>query len=339
MNPPLDVSFNVMGTHFAATTATGFGIWKTCGPVTTTPAVEADLGAPPCLVALVGRTNLVYVVKCSDPERLVLWDLVHRSTVAEIIFAEPIRAIRVMQPGVVVLTKSELHVHKVFPPEEVFRRNVCSEQDGSMAAAALGVNNVVLQPVGVPSGMSVFSLHDPQQRQIASLTSHSHRVAAVALSPNEHVVATMSERGTVVHLHDTRVMPAVARELRRSTTAGLTSDLTFNKDGTLLAACGDFGVAVWRVNTATAGGDAAVEGSSATGKSLFGTLTSYLTSEGPCGVYAPKDVDGMGSRCVFGPHAGEGGGESLFIVYPRGRVIRTVRFVSDALSVVHTADW
>jgi len=245
----------------------------------------------------------------------VLWNEATKSPYAQLHFPSKVRRIAVTGERFAVVTDLAIHVHRVLPPEQLCAIETSPDIPGVVALAISGNTAAVNR-----SKNTDVIVVGPDGCAITNITAHNHGVGCIALSVDGSLLATTSERGTVVHVYDITSVPPIFKELRRSTTAGRTTHLTFSRDNTTLAACGDYGVVTWCLCSPSSNSKSIL--------SALGSVVPYFGSEFPYALYSPPDMAGVGITCEFGKKS-----EILHVFYASG-ILQTLKAVNDGFDLL-----
>ena len=191
-----------------------------------------------------------------SPRRLVLLNATTRAQIGELRFEGRVEAVLMSPPRLVVLAAHAAHVHDTrtlarlaalpAPRGAVAALTPCAEGEGPCLLALSAGGDA-------GPGAGRVAVHDLLAGTVlTALDAHRSPVRALAWHANGGLLATASDRGTVVRVHylsqSTRGAPAA--QLRRGAAPAAIQALAFSPPGVwppLLAAASERTVHVWRV--------------------------------------------------------------------------------------------
>ncbi|CAK7215276.1 Phosphatidylinositol 3,5-bisphosphate-binding protein [Sporothrix bragantina] len=233
----LAASFNLSCDCFVVGTNTGLRVFDaaTCKLLAKRAFREGGVG----LIQIVGRTNIIPLIgggrrPVQNPLKIVVWDEKREKFTREIACQRPIRGLRVLGQKLVVVLEEEVRIYAID------RQPVC-EQTFPTAPNPTGlcaVSRTHFAILGRTPG-HVKLVHN-QTHEVSIIPAHSSELAAIALSPDGSLLATASEKGTLIRVFLTSNNGRVA-ELRRGVDQVAIFSLGFNPSGTLLACTSDKG--------------------------------------------------------------------------------------------------
>ncbi|EPE08035.1 wd repeat domain-containing phosphoinositide-interacting protein 4 [Ophiostoma piceae UAMH 11346] len=217
----LDCDMFVVGTNRGFKTQTDF--------------VEGGVG----LIGIVRRSNVVPIVGGSkkpvfNPTKVVVYDSSCEKFVRSIQFSQPVRGLRVLGNKLLVVLDHEVSIYDFIRDpklEQQFtttfnRRGLCAVSDTNFAI--LGQ---------IPGHVKIVN---NTTFDVSIIPAHSSELAAIALSRDGSLLATASEKGTLIRVFHTTNSGRVA-ELRRGVDQVAIFSLGFNPSGTMLACTSDKG--------------------------------------------------------------------------------------------------
>ncbi|XP_013195511.1 WD repeat domain phosphoinositide-interacting protein 4 [Amyelois transitella] len=203
------------------------------------------------LCEMIYRTNWLLVVKARRPCSLMLLDDQQRAFKAEVVFKSPIRALRARRDKVAVVLTSSIQVLAL----PSFQRVALLRTPSTVRPlCALTTNPDSPQLLAAPAHRKgSLQLLDITRAVIGSQSSsipavvgiHQTDLVCVTLSPNGSMVATASERGTIIRILDTS-SKLVIHELRRGSDYADVYCLRFCPSNELICCVSDKGTLhVW----------------------------------------------------------------------------------------------
>ena len=207
----------------------------TCKFLAQTDFVEGGVG----LIGIVRRSNVVPIVGGSkkpvfNPTKVVVYDSSCETFVRSIQFSQPVRGLRVLGNKLLVVLDHEVSIYEFIRDpklEQLFsttfnRRGLCAVSETHFAI--LGQ---------IPGHVKIVN---NTTFDVSIIPAHSSELAAIALSRDGSLLATASEKGTLIRVFHTTNSGRVA-ELRRGVDQVAIFSLGFNPSGTMLACTSDKG--------------------------------------------------------------------------------------------------
>ncbi|TPX65035.1 hypothetical protein SpCBS45565_g05439 [Spizellomyces sp. 'palustris'] len=240
----LYLSFNQTASHFCLGTDAGFRIYATNPPKLLTAPTIGGIH----VVEMLYATNYVAVVKRGgrgDRDKVVVWDAKLGKCVMEIMVGERVVGVRLRRDRLVVATTSKIFVYSFSPTPE--RLAVFDTLDNSLGLLSLSTS---------PTHPAVLAFPGRSQGQIqlldlpahiSTLTppthlipAHTSPLACLALSPTGALLASASDKGTLIRVFCTRTKRLV-HELRRGADQARIYCVAFNEAGTRVCVASDKG--------------------------------------------------------------------------------------------------
>jgi len=267
VNEILYVSFNQDFTCFVCGTENGFRVYST-DPFKLTHRRDFENNGGLGVVAMLFRTNILAFAGGGQsprfpPHKVVLWDDRQAKPIAELSFRAAVKSVRLRRDLVVVVTcscpssgdvnlqtsgNSKVYVY-------AFRSLLLSDSietisnPKGLCCLSVGTDKVVLVCPGMQQGRALVvvypqSFGDSQapvaREKTLIIRAHESPIAAMAMDYNGSLLATASEKGTIIRVFDTATGNRV-QELRRGADKAEIHSLTFSPTGEYLAASSDKG--------------------------------------------------------------------------------------------------
>ncbi|KIH93747.1 phosphatidylinositol-bisphosphate-binding protein [Sporothrix brasiliensis 5110] len=199
------------------------------------PFKEGGVG----LIQIVGRTNIIPLVgggrvPVHNPLKVVVWDEKRQKFTREVPCERPIRGLHVLGQKLVVVLDEEVSIYNIdHQPVRVHSFTTTPNPAGLCA-----VSRTHFAILGqIPGHVKI--VHN-ETHEVSIIPAHSSELAAIALSRDGSLLATASEKGTLIRVFLTANNGRVA-ELRRGVDQVSIFSLGFNPSGTLLACTSDKG--------------------------------------------------------------------------------------------------
>lgn len=327
VNDILYVSFNQDFTCFVCGTETGFRVYST-DPFRLTWSRDFEPDGGLGVVAMLFRTNILAFVGGGrrpklQPHKVVLWDDRQANAIAELRFRSPVRAIRLRRELVVVVLISKVYVYWLKSLTLLDSIETCNNPKGMCCLSTENDCAVLVVPdiqqgraTAITYNLTAVSDQEPKaascRERTVTVPAHDSSIAAMASDLGGTILATASDKGTIVRVYDTTTGERL-QELRRGADRAEIHSLVFSPSGEFLAVSSDKGTIHLFATGRSAGRDRARDsgplGGGAAGsnnaKSSFlrisKVLPSYFSSEWSLAQFRVPDY-----RCIaaFGsdPH-------------------------------------
>ncbi|WBR14825.1 WD40 repeat protein [Pandoravirus kuranda] len=298
----------------AVATTAGFSVWNTA-PFAL--RYRRDLGGGIALASALFRTNLIALVGGGPtprfpPDRVMLWDDYRGDTIAELRFNSHVRGVEIVRNAIAVALDDRVYVYDLSTLDNTLRVPTASNPRGLVEIRATDGGSVLAT---LSTKVGTIEIHRPGQTRPVVFRAHEMPIARMALNADASLLATVSEKGTVVRVWDT-AMGDLRGELRRGKDPASANGLSFSADSKWLCLSTDRGtVHVFDIDAP------APESPS--------TLLQYIGSSGMLGAglsqytmarFSTAQIHGVSPRCIcaFGPTPGQtvvADADGVFSVY------------------------
>ncbi|CAJ1438646.1 unnamed protein product, partial [Effrenium voratum] len=288
VNEILYVSFNQDYTCFVCGTESGFRVYST-DPFHLTFRRDFEDGSGLGVVCMLFRTNILAFSGGGknprfQPHKVVLWDDRHTRVMAELSFKTPVKSVKLRRDLVVVATINKVWAYG-FKTLSLLDSIETSSNPKGLCCLSAG-ERVVLCCPGMQQGSVLVAFYsngfgDPaapgERERTMIITAHDSPIAAMALDSSCSLLATASEKGTIVRVYET-CGDGRPQEMRRGIDRAEIHSLTFGATGEFLAASSDKGtVHIFAIQRPGGGYDASNSKSSL--QRLSRVLPAYFSSE------------------------------------------------------------
>ncbi|AVK77380.1 WD40-repeat containing protein [Pandoravirus macleodensis] len=299
----------------AVATSTGFSVWNTA-PFAL--RYKRDLGGGIALASALFRTNLIALVgggptPCYPPDRVMLWDDYRGANIAELRFNSPVRGVEIVRNAIAVALDDRVYVYDLSTLDNTMRVTTASNPRGLVDIRATDGGGNVL--VTLSTKVGTIEIHRPGQTRPVVFRAHEMPIARMTLNADASLLATISEKGTVVRVWDTATGD-LCGELRRGKDPASANGLCFSADSKCLCLSTDRGtVHVFDID--------------APAPETPLTLLQYIGSSGMLGAglsqytmarFSTAQIHGVSPRCLcaFGATPGQAlvaDADGVFSVY------------------------
>mmetsp|Transcript_12055 Transcript_12055/g.16019 ORF Transcript_12055/g.16019 Transcript_12055/m.16019 type:complete len:347 (+) Transcript_12055:125-1165(+) len=293
----LYVGFNQDDGCFACGTEKGFIIYN-CDPLK--ERFRRDLNGGIAIVEMLFRCNILALVGGGKnpkypPNKVMIWDDYQNKCIAELEFRTQVKAVRLRKDRIVVALDSKVYVYN-FTDLQLIHSIETSPNPTGILALSPKENGMVLVCPGTEHGKTHIELYD--LKQSLNITTHETNLAYVSLNMEGTLLATASEKGTLIRIFET-ASGNQTKELRRGSVPAAISSLKFSSDSRLLLVSSEKGTVHFFSVSQDPSGDA---GAQANQKSFFSSvgaiLPSWVSSEWSFLQYQLPPVRNI---CAFGP--------------------------------------
>ncbi|CAK9108234.1 Autophagy-related protein 18a (AtATG18a) (Protein PEROXISOME UNUSUAL POSITIONING 2) [Durusdinium trenchii] len=294
-------------TCFVCGTESGFRVYST-DPFHLTFRREDGGGLG--VVCMLFRTNILAFTGGGknprfQPQNVVLWDDRNTRIMAELRFKTPVRSVQLRRDLVVVATSNKVWVYG-FKTLSLLHSIETTENPKGLCCLSSGERILLLCPgmqqgsvlaTTYPSGFGDPAVVEKERNQI--LHAHDSPIAAMAVDQSCSLIATASEKGTIVRVHEIHG-DGKPQELRRGLDRAEIHSLAFSPSGDFLVASSDKGtVHVFALRTG--GGEDATNSKSSL-KRLSRVLPVYFSSEWSFAQFRVHDYRNIAAFSAQSPH-------------------------------------
>lgn len=205
------------------------------------------------MVGMLFSTSLLAIVTCANPgdrKKLQILNTKRQSTICELTFPTDILNVHLNRRRLVVVLSMAVYVYDISNMKLLHIIDTSVNPDGLCALASTSdecfmvyatCNEGTHETSGntsprTSSSVVVYNLHTLTMVNV--VPAHRSRIACLALSPNGSVLATASEKGTIIRLFsvpDGRLL----HQFRRGTYPAHIFSMAFNVAGTILSVTSD----------------------------------------------------------------------------------------------------
>ncbi|PAA48242.1 hypothetical protein BOX15_Mlig033971g1, partial [Macrostomum lignano] len=213
------------------------------------------------LIEMLYRCNYVGLAFSNNPKyppnKAVIWDDVKKKFVIEMEFASEVLAIRLRREKIVIGLHTAVKVFTFTQPPSLLHVFESSPNPHGLIALCPSSDRQLLAFPGHSSGsVALADLGQPDRPKGQSanlLHAHEGRLAALSMNSRGTLLATASEKGTLIRVfqlpQQQQQQPQLLHELRRGSQPARVYCVTFSSDSGLLCAASDRGtVHVFRLD-------------------------------------------------------------------------------------------
>jgi len=244
-------SFNQDGAMFAVAIANGtkrgFHVFATSPYRETFGRAFRDGGV--AKAEMLFRCNILALIGGGDepkfnPNKVMIWDDHQGRCIGELAFKVPVRAVRLRRDKIVVVLEHKVFVYQFSNLELEQQIDTGSNVDGLCVISPTTETTVMACP-GLNVGQVRVELFDLGTTKF--IAAHETALACLALSADGRLLATASEKGTLIRVFDT-FKATLLHEFRRGSDRAKVYSLAFSPRNNLLGVTSDKGtVHVFRI--------------------------------------------------------------------------------------------
>lgn len=219
------------------------------------------------IVEMLYMCNLVAIVGGGDNPRwpankVMIWDDKEECCIAELSFKEAVRSVRFRRDVIVIATETHVYLYNLHTLELCDHIETISNKSGILVTS-MDPHQLVIACPAMHKGKVLVSFYksvpgpegslQPSRDLMTIIAAHETSVVACALTPLGKVLATASEKGTIVRTFDSHSGRQL-EELRRGADRAIMYSLTFDRTGHWLAAASDKStIHIWTIDAENKG--------------------------------------------------------------------------------------
>ena len=189
------------------------------------------------MAEMLGRANFLALVGGGrSPKyaqnKVIIWDDAKRKAVISMEFHSAVRAVRLTRTHIVVVLTGHVHVYAFSSPPT--RLHVFETYDNPLGLVAISARTLVF-PGRTPGHVQLCDL---ASGNISIIPAHTTPLRAVTISPQGDLIATASEKGTIVRVFSAQNCSPVC-ELRRGIDKAVVYSLAISPTSHRLAVTSD----------------------------------------------------------------------------------------------------
>ncbi|EGG04765.1 uncharacterized protein MELLADRAFT_27382, partial [Melampsora larici-populina 98AG31] len=205
------------------------------------------------------RSNIIFLVggppsPLYSPNKVIIYDISISKPISSIEFSSQVLGLTARRDKLIVVLLNRLILLNLYTQnnttvEEVGEWDTCSNPHG-LVCLGTEIGSTLLVFPGRQTGQVQIMKSEIRKDPYPStsiLVAHTTPLAALAITPDGHLIATASNTGTLIRIWDSK-SSKLLRELRRGTDGASVWGLRFKPDGSAICASSDKGtIHLWNL--------------------------------------------------------------------------------------------
>jgi len=278
------------------------------------------------IVEILFRCNILALVGGgANPKfarnKVMIWDDFQVRCIAELEFRSNVKGVKLRRDRIVIVLDTKVYVYNFSDLTALDQINTYPNPQGLVALSSIS-SNLVLVTLGEKVGEVLVNLYDSETQHV--IPAHTNPISQIALNISGTMLATTSDRGTLIRVFDTKTGKKM-KELRRGAQQAKIQSLAFSSDSSCLCVASDKGT----VHIYSLGLEELGPKNRQSSMSFMKNFFSYYASEWS---FAQFEVPETQCLCCFGP------GDDSVIVLGGSGVYYKYSFTKDKDKPVCTKD-
>ena len=236
-NSMLYMNFNQDSSCFAVGTQTGFRILNS---IPFKNNFCRDMNGGIGLIEMLNRSNILALIGGGisprySSNKLVLWDDHKQKEISEMRFMSSVKNVKMKRDRIFVVTEDKIYVFN-FNTLELLDTLETKNNTKGIVSISLVENNLIAYPDKTEIGSVRIKDYDKQNEIV--IKAHKGPINFIQLNKDGTILATASDKGTLIRLFDTSTGEAI-QELRRGTENAEIYSIAFDNNNRFLAVSSD----------------------------------------------------------------------------------------------------
>jgi len=239
----LSVSFNQDSTCFVCGTDKGFAVYNCDPPTERFNRINKKSAGEDGIqiVEMLFKSNIFALVgggeKPKYPKNMVMiWDDFQNKCIAELEFKSPITNVKMRRDIILITIKNKTFFYK-FSNLQLIKSIETFDNSSGICALSVDSDNGVAAIPGKGTGTIII---DHFIDQPIVINAHENPIRKIALNKQGDKMASVSEKGTLIRVWDTKTGKKI-KELRRGSNSAEITSLAFNNDSSRIITCSNKG--------------------------------------------------------------------------------------------------
>lgn len=235
----LNANFNQDGACFAIGTENGFKIFSS-SPFKDN--FERNLEGGIGIVEMLNRCNILALVGGGKKpkyttNKVIIWDDHQSKVVSELRFTAYVRNVKLKKDKLIVVCDQKIYVFNLLNFQNIDSIDTCENTKGLIAISTDPKTTVIAYPDNKQGNVTV-KCFDTDKSQV--ILAHESAIAALALNSEGTLLATASDKGTLIRVFNAKT-GNMLQEVRRGSEKAIIYCIAFNAASQLLATSSDRG--------------------------------------------------------------------------------------------------
>jgi len=173
-----------------------------------------------------------------NPNKIVLWDDSQTKVITEIRLNNDVVNINLKKEKVFVVCENKIHVLKFVSLQNLFTLETCSNGKGIIAVSADAKIDIIAYPDREKGSVKIVNTDSNSQ---VTIKAHNSNIAFLSLNSDGTLLATASEKGTLIRIFRTASAGDFLQEVRRGKEVAEIHSICFSQSDLYLACSSDRG--------------------------------------------------------------------------------------------------
>lgn len=239
----LVINFNQDGACFAVGTEQGFKIYNS-SPFSNN--FERNIGGGIGIVEMLNRCNILALVGGGknpkyNNHKVIIWDDHQSKVVSELRFTSYVKNVKLKKDKLIVVCETKIYIFNLHSFQNIDTIETGENPKGLIAVSVDPKNTVIAYPVNSKKegvGFVNVKIFEKEMSQI--IKAHESTIAALALNYDGTLLATASDKGTLIRIFNV-ANGSMLQEVRRGSEKAIIYCICFNPSSHLIACSSDRG--------------------------------------------------------------------------------------------------
>ncbi len=235
---------------------------------------KTDIDGGISIVDILNRSNVLAFVGTGKSDKslnkVILWDYIKSHALNEIISMNDIKNVKLKRTKLFIVTENNINVFTLGSYEKIDTIKTCQNKNGILGISSDPKTNIIAYP-SLDVGKIIIKNYDEKKNGnyiTQEINAHSTEIVALTMNNDGSLVASASEKGTIIKIFKTKDADLI-QELRRGTKPATIYSLAFNHTSQLIACSSSSGtIHIFNVKN----DDNQVQNQ----KSYFGSVVNFL---------------------------------------------------------------